>query len=75
MLPDPATDARSDTTALAIAIGGAICPVPFVMPAAAIRIARAPRRSRRATVALVLAWLTIVAQVALAALVARLVLS
>jgi hypothetical protein len=62
-LPDPATDPRSAETALAVALGGAICPVPFVMSAAAMRIAR-PRASRRARVAYWLAAATMVLQAA-----------
>ena len=62
-LPDPATDPRGDQTALAVALGGAICPVPFVMSAAAMRIAR-PRASRRARVAYWLAASTIALQAA-----------
>jgi hypothetical protein len=60
-LPDPATDPRAGETALAVALGGAICPVPFVMSAAAMRIAR-PRATRRARVAYWLAAATIAAQ-------------
>jgi hypothetical protein len=57
------SDARSGETALAVALGGVICPVPFVMSAAAMRIA-SPRRSRRAKVAYWIALTTIVLQVA-----------
>jgi hypothetical protein len=60
-LPDPATDPRSAQTALAVALGGAICPVPFVMSAAAMRIA-APRASRAARIAFRVAAATIVLQ-------------
>jgi hypothetical protein len=63
MLPDPRTDPRSADTALAVALGGAICPVPFVMSAAAMRIA-APRRTRRARIAYWLAAATIALQAA-----------
>lgn len=63
MLPDPRTDPRSAETALAVALGGAICPVPFVMSAAAMRLA-APRASRRARIAYRLAAATIALQVA-----------
>jgi len=62
-LPDGATDPRSGETALAVAVGGAICPVPFVMPVAAMRIA-APRSTRRARVAYWLAAATIALQAA-----------
>ena len=62
-LPDGATDPRSGETALAVALGGAICPVPFVMSVAARRIA-APRRTRRARVAYWIATATIVLQAA-----------
>jgi hypothetical protein len=62
-LPDPATDPRSGETALAVALGGAICPVPFVMSVAALRLAR-PRASRRARVAYWLAAATIALQAA-----------
>jgi len=59
-LPDGRTDPRGGETALAVALGGAICPVPFVMSAAALRIAgpgtgragRAARWVARATIAL-----------------------
>lgn len=62
-LPDSGTDRRAPETALAVALGGAICPVPFVMSAAAVRIARpAARSSRRARVALAIAVATIAAQ-------------
>jgi hypothetical protein len=63
LLPDGASDARSGETALAVALGGVICPVPFVMSAAAMRIA-SPRRSRRAKLAFWIALTTIVLQVA-----------
>jgi hypothetical protein len=68
-LPD-ATDPRAGETALAVALGGAICPVPFVMSAAAMKIAGPRRTTRRARVAYRLAVATIVLQAAgLAALV------
>ncbi len=59
-LPDSGRDPRGDQTALAVALGGAICPVPFVMSAAALRItgahgsstARAARGIARATIVL-----------------------
>jgi cytochrome bd-type quinol oxidase subunit 1 len=60
-LPDGTTDPRSGETALAVALGGAICPVPFVMSIAALRIA-APRRTRRARAAFWLAATTIALQ-------------
>jgi hypothetical protein len=60
-LPDGTTDPRSGETALAVALGGAICPVPFVMSVAALRIA-APRRTRRARIAYALAATTIALQ-------------
>jgi hypothetical protein len=63
MLPDPRTDPRSADTALAVALGGAICPVPFVMSVAAMRIA-APRASRRARIAYWLAAATMMLQAA-----------
>lgn len=63
VLPDGESDARSGETALAVALGGVICPVPFLMSAAAMRIA-SPRRSRRAKVAYGIAVTTIVLQVA-----------
>jgi hypothetical protein len=63
ILPDGESDARSGETALAVALGGVICPVPFVMSAAAMRIA-GPRRSRRARAAYWIALTTIVLQVA-----------
>lgn len=63
MLPEHTTDARSDETALAVAAGGVICPVPFVMPAVAMRIA-SHRSSRLARAAYWLAAVTIVAQAA-----------
>ena len=61
MLPDGATDPRSGETALAVALGGAICPVPFVMSVAARRIA-APRTTRRARLAHRIATATIALQ-------------
>jgi hypothetical protein len=61
-LPDPATDPRAGETALAVALGGAICPVPFVMSVAAIRIAGPDRTTRRARIAHRLAVATIVVQ-------------
>lgn len=67
MLPDPARDPRSDTTALAVAIGGVMCPVPFLMSAAAIRMTGPRSRSRRGGIAFWLSVLTILAQVALIA--------
>jgi hypothetical protein len=63
MLPDGRVDERSGETALAVALGGVICPVPFLMSAAALQIA-APRRTRLARVAYVVAVLTIVLQAA-----------
>ena len=73
-LPDPRTDPRSADTALAVALGGVICPVPFVMSAAALKLAR-PRASRRARVAYAVAAATIALQaaglVALAVVLAR----
>lgn len=62
MLPQ-ADDPRAGQTALAVALGGVICPVPFVMSAAAMRIA-APRRTRTAGVAFWVGAATIAAQVA-----------
>ena len=62
-LPDGTTDPRSAETALAVALGGAICPVPFVMSIAALRIA-APRTTRRARIAHTLAAVTIALQAA-----------
>jgi hypothetical protein len=62
-LPDGATDPRSGETALAVALGGALCPVPFVMSVAAMRIA-APRATRRARAAYWLGATTIVLQAA-----------
>ncbi len=62
-LPDGATDPRGADTALAVALGGVICPVPFLMSAAAMQIAR-PQRSRRAQVAYWLGAVTIVLQAA-----------
>ncbi|WCB96399.1 hypothetical protein DSM104299_05158 [Baekduia alba] len=62
-LPNPTTDPRAAETALAVALGGAICPVPFVMSAAALRIA-APRATRRARIACAIAATTIVLQAA-----------
>jgi hypothetical protein len=56
-------DPRSGETALAVALGGAMCPVPFVLSVAARRIA-APRRTRRATVAYWIATATIALQAA-----------
>lgn len=63
MLPEHDNDPRSDETAFAVAAGGVICPLPFVMPAVAMRIA-SHRSSRLAKVAYWLAATTIVAQVA-----------
>jgi hypothetical protein len=60
-LPNTTTDPRAAETALAVALGGAICPVPFVMPAAALKIA-APRATRRARIAWWIAAATIAAQ-------------
>jgi hypothetical protein len=65
VLPDPAKDERSDSTALAVAIGGVMCPVPFLMSAAAIRMTSSPARSRRATTARLLSFATIAGQFAL----------
>lgn len=62
MLPDP-EEPLADQTALAVALGGVICPVPFAMSAAAMRIAR-PRRSRIASAAFWIGTATIVLQVA-----------
>ncbi len=74
LLPDPTPDPRAGETALAVALGGVICPVPFLMSAAALRIA-GPRRDRRARAAALVARLTIALQVAglvaLAVLLAR----
>jgi hypothetical protein len=71
-LPD-ARDPRAGETALGVALAGVICPVPFVMPAAALRIA-ADGPSRRARTARRVAVATIVAQaVGLVALVVLLV--
>src|SRR4051812_5415324 len=70
-LPSATTDPRAGETALAVALGGAICPVPFVMPVAALRIA-APRATRRTRIAWWLAAATIALQAA--AIVAVLVL-
>lgn len=60
-LPDGTADPRAGETALAVALGGVICPVPFVMSATALKIAR-PRRSRRARVAYAVAAATIALQ-------------
>jgi hypothetical protein len=68
ILPDPAADERSDSTALAVAIGGVMCPVPFVMSAVAVRMAAAPReqaRPRKATATIALAVATMLAQAAI----------
>jgi hypothetical protein len=62
-LPDATTDPRAGETALAVALGGAICPVPFVMSAAALKIA-SPRATRRARIAWWLAATTIAVQAA-----------
>jgi hypothetical protein len=70
VLPDPALDSRSDSTALAVAVGGVMCPVPFLMSAAALKIAGDPRRSRRAAVAYGLSVATIIGQVLLVAWIA-----
>jgi hypothetical protein len=73
-LPDPTMDPRGAQTALAVALGGAICPVPFVMSAAALRLA-APRASHAARIAHRVATATIVLQaLGLVALVVVLVL-
>jgi F0F1-type ATP synthase membrane subunit c/vacuolar-type H+-ATPase subunit K len=61
-LPD-ARDPRAGETALGVALAGVICPVPFVMPAAALRIA-ADGPTRRARLARRVALATIVAQAA-----------
>ncbi|WP_354697617.1 hypothetical protein DSM112329_03253 [Paraconexibacter sp. AEG42_29] len=61
MLPTPADDPRSDTTALVVAVSGVIGPVPYVMAVAALRMAGSPRRSRKAAAAIGVASLTIVA--------------
>ena len=45
MLPSPADDPRSDTTALVVAVSGVIGPVPYVMAVAAIRMAGSPQAS------------------------------
>ena len=58
-----ADDPRADQTALAIALGGVICPVPFLMSGAAMRIA-APRRTRVGRVAYWIGAVTIAAQLA-----------
>lgn len=60
MLP-PSDDPLAGQTALALALGGVICPVPFLMSAAAMRIA-APRRSRTAGIAFWVGAVTIAAQ-------------
>jgi hypothetical protein len=60
MLPHPADDPRSDTTALVVAVSGVIGPVPYVMAVAALRMAGSPRRSRRAATAIGVAATTIV---------------
>ena len=73
-LPDGATDPRAGDTALAVALGGVICPVPFLMSAAAIRIA-APRRTGRARIAHWVGVATIALQAAALAAVVVLVLS
>jgi hypothetical protein len=62
-LPSATTDPRAGETALAVALGGAICPVPFVMSVAALRIA-APRTTRRTRIAWWLAAATIALQAA-----------
>jgi hypothetical protein len=56
-------DPRADQTALAIALGGVICPVPFLMSGAAMRIA-SPRRSRIGRIAFWVGAATIAAQIA-----------
>lgn len=70
-LPSATTDPRAGETALAVALGGTICPVPFVMSVAALRIA-APRTTRRTRIAWWIAAATIALQAA--ALVAALAL-
>jgi hypothetical protein len=65
LLPDGARDERASQTALAIAVGGVICPVPFVMPGAAIRIARGAQHGPRRRLARAAIWIaraTIAAQ-------------
>jgi hypothetical protein len=62
-LPSASDDPRAGETALAVALGGAICPVPFVMSVAALRIA-APRTTRRTRIAWWLAAATIALQAA-----------
>jgi hypothetical protein len=73
-LPDGSTDPRAAETALTLALAGVICPVPFVMQAAAMKIAR-PQTSRRARVAYWLSAATIVAQIATCAVLVVLVVA
>lgn len=60
-LPTSEADPRAGETALAVALGGLMCPVPFVMSAAAMKIAGS-RNSRRTSIAVWLALVTIVLQ-------------
>jgi hypothetical protein len=73
-MPDGESDPRGDQTAMAIAAGGVICPVPFLMSGAAMRIA-SHRSTRLARIAYWLGAATIVAQaaglVAIAIIIAR----
>lgn len=65
MLPDPSKDPHSDTIALIAATTGVLGPVPYVMAAAALRMAGSPRRSWKAATAVVVAVATIVVHTAL----------
>lgn len=70
MIPQPESDARSDSTALVVALGGVVCPVPFLMSAAAMRMAgdsRQRKRSRQARAAYWIGLVTIPLHVALIA--------
>ena len=63
MLPDPERDEHSGEAALVVALGGVICPVPYLMSGAALRMA-GKRRSRASRAAFWVACATIVAQTA-----------
>jgi hypothetical protein len=75
MLPNASEDPRSDTTALVVAVTGVIGPVPYLMAAAALRMAGNPRRSRQAAAATVVAAITIALHTALLVWLAARVLS
>ena len=60
MLPNPAEDPHSDTTALVVAATGVMGPVPYLMAVAALRMAGGPRRSWKAATAITVSMITVV---------------